>query len=153
MDAVTVHDMRPLGSGQALAVDLIDLLRLFETEVRALSWACRDVWCLGDRADEFYRAAQAGATLDGDALLRLASGVYQVIDGEFIGTASNDSRPRLVVVAEDSTYYIVASAEPELLERVRQRFSDVRASPEWAEHYAEASAAPDTRRRQAFRDA
>jgi len=137
MEAVTIHDMRPLGTGQVLAADLIELLRLFEPEVRALFWVCRDVWCLGDRADEFRRASEAGRMLEGSELLRLASGVYQVIDGEFIGTAPNGSRPQLVIVAEDSTYYVLASSDPEVLDRVRLRFSDVRVSPEWAEEYAE----------------
>lgn len=143
MEAVTIHDMRPLGSGRGLAVDLIDLLRLFEPEVRTLSWVCRDVWCLGNGAHELHRASEAGAVLDGSEMLRLASGVYQVIDGEFVGAPQGGTPPRLVVVAEDSTYYMVSSAEPELLDRIRQRFSDVRPSPEWAEQYAERALAPD----------
>ena len=74
MEAVTIHDIRPLGGGRVLAVDLIDLLRLYEPEVRALSWACRDVWCLGDRADDFHRASDADGVVDGGELVRLASG-------------------------------------------------------------------------------
>ena len=137
MEAVTIHDLRALGDGRVLAVDLIDRLCLFEPEVRTLHWACRDVWCLGDGADEFHRAAETGVALDGGELLRLASSVYQVIDGEFVGTLPNGIWARLVVVAVDSTYYVVASSAPELLDRVRQRFSQVRASPEWAEQFAE----------------
>lgn len=134
MEAVTIHDLRPLGSGQVLAVDLIDLLRLFEPEVLALTWTIGgDLWCLGDGATEFEQVGESGAALGGGELLRLASGVYQVIDGEFVGTPPGDARPRLVLVAVDSTYYVVASPDPELLERVRERFSDVRASLEWAE--------------------
>jgi hypothetical protein len=118
VESLTIHDMRPLGSGRVLAVDLIDLLRLFEPEVRALSWTCGgDLWCLGDGTAEFERVSESGAPLDGGELLRLASGVYQVIDGEFVGTPPGGTRPRLVIVAEDSTYYVVASPEPELLGR------------------------------------
>lgn len=135
MEAVTIHDMGRLGDGHLLAVDLVDLVRLFEPEVRELSWTCRYVECVGNAAYELYRAAETGAALDGADLLRLASGVDQVIDGEFIGTPVGGARPRLVIVAEDSTYYVVASAEPGLLDRVRQRFSDVRPSPEYAEEY------------------
>ncbi len=135
--------MRPLGDGRVLAVDLIDLLRLFEPEVLSLSWTCRGVWCLGDGAREFERVSESGAVLAGGELLRLASGVSQVIDGEFVGTQPGSPAPRLIVVAEDSTHYVVASPEPELLGRVRQRFSEVRASPEWAAQYAEPGAAAD----------
>lgn len=143
MEAVTIHDMRLLGGGQFLAVDLIDVLRLFEPEVHALSWKCAGVWCTSENADEFNRASEAGVPLDGKELLRLASGAHQVIDGEFVGTPRGGTVPRLVIVAEDSTYYLVASPEPEFLDRVRRHFSDVRASPEWAEQHAEPSAAPD----------
>jgi hypothetical protein len=143
MEAVTIHDMRHLGGGRVLAVDLIDLLRLFESEVRTLCWACRDVWCMGDGAKELHQAAETGAGLDGRDLLRLAAGVFQVIDGEFVGIPPGGTRPRLVVVAEDSSYYVVATSERSFLDLVRQRFSDVRPSPEWAEQYAESPPTAD----------
>lgn len=133
MEALTIHDVCDHG----LAFDLIDLLRLYESEVLALSWICRGVWCLGDGATEFEQVSESGIVLDGEDLFRLASHVYQVIDGEFVGMARNRSEPRLVVVAEDSTYYVVMSPDSELLARIRKRFSDVRTSPEWAAQFAE----------------
>jgi hypothetical protein len=83
VEAVTIHDLRPLSGGQVLAVDLIDILRLCESDVLLSSWRLRNVDCAGDLADEFMRLGESEATVNGQELVRLASGVYQVIEGDF----------------------------------------------------------------------
>ncbi|MCI0459896.1 MAG: hypothetical protein L0Z62_23340 [Gemmataceae bacterium] len=85
MPAVTVHrSCEPNGGG--LEFDLIDLLRLAEPEVRASTWRCRCVECEGERADELHQVSDSGAVITGDELLRLAAGVYQTIEGDFVAT-------------------------------------------------------------------
>jgi hypothetical protein len=79
VEAVTIHDLRPLGGGQVLAVDLIDILRLCEPDAVASSWRISYVECVGELAEAFMRLGDANATVSGPELLRLAAGVYQVI--------------------------------------------------------------------------
>jgi hypothetical protein len=139
LEAVTIHDMRPLGDGQVMAVHLIDILRLWEPEILASSWRVSCVDCLGDLADEFVRLGDANGTISSPELLRLASGVCQVIEGDFEAYRPHEEQPWLVVRAIDSTLYVVITEDAQLLDRVRSRFSDVRPAPEEAEPYV----APD----------
>jgi hypothetical protein len=134
LEAVTIHDVRPLSGGQVLAVDLIDILRLCESDVLVSSWRLRDVDCLGDLADEFMRLGESEATVSGPELVRLASGVYQVIEGEFEAYHPGEATFWLVVRAIDSTLYVVITEDQDLLARVRARFRDVRPLPEDAEY-------------------
>jgi hypothetical protein len=74
--------------------------------------------------------------MTGAEMLQWTAEWQQVIDGEFIGTRDGESSPWLVVVAEDSSYYVVLARESSTLDRVKERFREVRPSPEWAEQYA-----------------
>lgn len=136
MHAITIHDMQEHEGFRWLAVDLIHILRLFEPEVTASLWQCRRFWCIPPTGDEVRDDSEEGKRMAGTELLVWAAGWQQVIDGEFIGTREGDGLPWLVVLAEDSTYYVVLARESSSLDRVRQHFRDVRQSPEWAEQYA-----------------
>ena len=130
MYAVTVHDLNRLDRGSVLAFDLVDILRLDERGVVESEWRCRRVECMGEQAAALYAASDGGATIPGDVLLRLASGVDQVIDGDFAGLRPGDQSPWLLVRAIDSTFFVVASEDEGWLGRVRERFRDVRDAPE-----------------------
>jgi hypothetical protein len=130
MEAVTIHDLRPSGGVRILAVDLIDILRLCEPEVAASSWRLHAVECFGDLAGDLERLAESDAMISGQELLRLASGVHQIIWGDFEAYQAGEDRFWLVVRAIDSTVYVVITEDQQLLERVRARFQDVRSSPE-----------------------
>ena len=136
MHAVTIHDVREINGGRLLAFDLLDILKLYELEVGTSSWEYRNVWCIGRDGNELSLGTETANTLTGTEILRFASEVQQTIDGEFVGTRKGESRPWLIVVAEDSTYYVVVVRNAQLLERVKKRFTDVRISPEWAKQYA-----------------
>jgi hypothetical protein len=124
--AVTIHDIRD----RVLAFDLIDILRLAGPDAEASSWRCRNVECTGDLAEELHRASDAESALTGVEMLRLAVGVVQVIDGEFEAYRPDEHRPWLVVRAIDSSEYAVVTQDERLLARIRERFRDVRDSPD-----------------------
>jgi hypothetical protein len=130
MQAVTIHDLRAFGAGKVLAFDLIDILRLAEPDVISSSWRCRNVECTGDLADELHHASDVEMEVTGQDLLRLAAGVRQVIDGDFAAHRGADSRPWLVVRAIDSSCFVVITHDESLMKQVRERFRDVRDSPD-----------------------
>ena len=136
MLAVTIHDMQEREGGGWLAVDLIHVLKLFEPEVLASSWQCRHFWCIPRFGNEARDGSEQGTWMSGPEVLHWAAGWQQVIDGEFIGIRETEKSPWLVVLAVDSTYYVVLARETRFLDRVRERFKDVRPSPEYAEQYA-----------------
>lgn len=130
--AVTIHDARD----HILAFDLIDILRLAGTDVESSSWRCRNVECTGDLAEELHRVSDAGSTLSGTEMRRLAGGVLQIIDGDFEAYSAGEMRPWLVVRAIDSSEYAVITRDDRLLARIRERFRDVRDSPDDAAYIA-----------------
>src|SRR4051812_33080297 len=105
--AVTIHDIRD----GVLAFDLIDILRLAEPDAGSSGWRCRNVECTGDLAEELHRVSEADLAVSGGEMLRLASGVRQVIDGDFEAYRPNDTRPWLVVRAIDSSEYAVITQD------------------------------------------
>jgi hypothetical protein len=132
MHAITIHDIR----NGLLAFDLLDILKLYEADIYASSWKCRNVWCIHKDGRELHLFSEKPKALTGKEMLQFATEVQQTIDGEFIGTREGESRPWLVVVAEDSTYYVVLVRNLQHLELVKSRFNDVRDSPLWGEQYA-----------------
>ena len=130
--AVTIHDTRD----RVLAFDLVDILRVVGLDAKSSSWRCRSVECTGDLAAELHRVSVSGSTLSGAEMFRLAGGVFQVIDGDFAAYRLGETRPWLVVRAIDSSEYAVITQDERLLARVRERFRDVRDSPEDAAYVA-----------------
>jgi len=94
------------------------------------NWQCRDVDCLGDSASSLMSLAESGASLSGDALLALARGVYQIIDGDFVATRPGDEKQWLAIRAVDSSFYVVVTDDEAAIAAVWRRFRDVRESPE-----------------------
>jgi hypothetical protein len=74
-------------------------------------------------------ASDAGSVLSGAEMLRLAGGILQVINGDFEAYRAAETRPWLVVRAIDSSVYVLITQDENLLQRVRERFRDVRDSP------------------------
>ena len=126
MLAVTIHDLHERGF---LAFDLIDILRLAESETRASIWECRGVECVGKLADELHSVPDAAGRISGSELLRLAEGVHQVIDGTFKAYRGEEISEWLEIQAVDSTMYVVVTGDNELVGRIREWFRDVRESP------------------------
>lgn len=94
--AVTIHDVRALGGGRVLAFDLIDILRLAGPEAESSYWRCRNVQCNGALAEELHRVSEAGSALPGAEMLRLAGGVFQIIDGDFEAHRLGETQPWLL---------------------------------------------------------
>lgn len=142
MEAVTIHDTQPLGTITVLAYDLADLLALAGSDALTSSWSCEMVECLGPGAEELRRVAEAGP-ISGSRLAELAAGVTQTIDGVFEATLPGEDRPWLVLRCIDGCYFVLVTRSAPLLAAVRERFRDVRPSPEDAAWYAEPGAAAD----------
>jgi len=132
MGAVTVHDADPLRN---VLVDLADLLRLDEKKVLSSTWICNSVECNGERAMDLERVSDTGASVGGTELLHLVSGVFfQVIDGVFAAIRKGEQRPWLLIRAIRSSYYVLVTNDDDFLAKVRERFRDVRDSPEDADY-------------------
>lgn len=125
MEAIRIYKRRSYGDSQILAVDLIDILRLKEANVRASWWRLANVECVGPLADEFMQLGDEEATVSGEELLRLAAGVDQVIEGDFEAYWPGEAAPWLVVHAVDSTFYEIITKDRDLLNQLKARFHTV----------------------------
>ena len=77
---------------------------------------------------ELHVAADRGNAIGGNELLRIAGGVTQVIDGDFLAFSSSENAPWLRIRAIDSSLFLVATSDADLLDRIRAAFHDVRDS-------------------------
>jgi len=137
MYAVTIHDTHQEEGWQGiLSVDLSNILRLYEGDVLACSWQCRDYWCIPPSGDECRDDSQLGQRMSGAEFMEWTGRWQQVIDGEFVGTQEGDSRPWLIILARDSSYYVVVAAQPDRLAPVKAHYRDVRDSDHWSARYS-----------------
>lgn len=127
MAAISIQDT---GADGVLRFDLIDLLRLVGPAAAASQWMCRGVEATGNLAGELHDAADHETPLSGADLLRIASGVLQVIDGDFEATAESGRPPWLRIRAIDSSEFVVITNDPGVLARIRAAYDVVRDSPE-----------------------
>jgi hypothetical protein len=130
MHAIRIHDLAPQGF---LAFDLKEILNALGPRGLTASWTVGGVpsqgqgfSATGKGADEMEEFARSGARLSGRHLARMARNVVQVIWGEF--TAFEDSfsaHPWVVLIAYDSSWWEVRSAEAALIDRVARAFRQV----------------------------
>jgi hypothetical protein len=126
---MTTISIRDRAANGTLALDLVDLLRLAGPTVVTTQWTCRGVEAVGYLADDLHRAADHGDIVDGRDLLRIASGVSQVIDGEFQSVSAPSMRPWLRILVIDSTEFVVITSDAGVLARIRAAYHDVHESP------------------------
>jgi hypothetical protein len=91
--------------GSRLSFDLKDVLAVLGGAVWESQWRVSRLWCMGERTEEFEAYAEQGQLLSGDLLVELASGVFQVIDGDFEAFRSNAEKPWLIIRAIDSHWF------------------------------------------------
>jgi hypothetical protein len=122
MHGVTISNINRRGA----EINLIDVLGIFRDRVASSSWAIAGVEALGaDSATQLNAYSDEEATIDGEELLRLASEVTQVIDGNFTGFQIAQDDPWIIIYAVDSSSYDVLTDEQAVLEAIRSRFNDV----------------------------
>jgi hypothetical protein len=122
MTGLEIRDRTPAG---VLAFDLRDILTAIGPRIRALTWSCSDLECVGEAAEELHRVADEGTQVDGVMLENLAGSISQVIDGRFTGRVRSDAPPEIVIQAVDSTLWEVFG-DPDALSGIQRRFSDVK---------------------------
>ena len=110
----------------ALAFDLVDILRAIGPQAEQSIWKIEGLECFGDAAELLHDISDNGRTIDGKKLVRLADQVYQTIDGYISGYRNDtDEQPWIIVRAVDGTSFDVECADPVVLDRLRQRFNTV----------------------------
>lgn len=122
MRGIRIKDLHEKGF---LSFDLRHILDLLGERAMLSSWLATEVWATGDAALELEHLANGQVFIEGATLIRLASNVVQVIDGEFSAFEKGCPLPWVVICAVDSSYYEVFSADSSVLEKVRGSFRQV----------------------------
>ncbi len=139
---VSIHDAHPGGD---LAVDLRDVLEALGDAVAKSEWVATLLDCSGEKVqplcDEVEAARPAGVKLDGARLLAVAEEAGVTNDAILFGYPAGSpdlAKPRhlraeflgsdaqLLVESVEGAFFVVAAKEKKLIERVRERFEDVR---------------------------
>ena len=125
------------GDGEWLGFDLRAVMRAVGPHAD-LRWSLSDVefncdvtpvWPEGTQAVQEASQQAQGFPLDWEAMDRLADTCNQIIDGRFVGY-DDSGRPQLMLLADDSTYWIVWATSTDVLDAVRSAFAGVEDYPE-----------------------
>ncbi len=130
MQAITIHDKEDHG---VLALDLIDIIRVISTYIENYEWCISNVWCITKNGEEVPEFSEPTGI---PQLTKFAEDCIQIIDGEFIGIDKYTKVKSVVIVAADSTYWVVLSDHEYILQQIDRAFIDVRGSDEWSANYA-----------------
>jgi hypothetical protein len=142
VQVLTIHDH----IDSRLAFELKDVLRALDNYVDRWSWCITELDCFGGESEAVCQAVEAthgsGIWLSSTELRKLAAGIAQTIDGQFIaypkeidrrtvdpGAAWGEfpaSRAELFIHAVDSTFFEIFVKDPEIAVRLQQTFKDVR---------------------------
>ncbi len=122
---------------RVLAFDLKDILSALRPKATRSFWSVGAVEegapdgldVTGEVAAELEGLAQSGERVNGRRFLKLAQRIRQVIWGEFRGYDSPSSTtPWIIIIAFDSAWFEVRSADEDALARLKAAFKDVRPS-------------------------
>lgn len=90
--------------------DISGFLPHIDNFVHLDTWHITIEQCLGDRAGEIERLSSSGYLLSDTAFRSLYNGIYQTIDGHFIGLSGG--KPMIELLAFDSSFWEVAGPPP-----------------------------------------
>ncbi|UIJ82980.1 hypothetical protein [Rhizobium leguminosarum] len=134
MTTLRIYDL----TGDVLAVDLWDLLRLMAPQSMQSNWTISTVkssipghgWfeATGEGGEQLERLAQQNARLSGSDLAALASNTRQLIWGEFVGSSPAEADEKWVTIrAADGTFFEIETEDETVLNEIKLNFKDVRA--------------------------
>jgi hypothetical protein len=86
--------------------DIASLLTDVDRFVQPDTWRITIDWCMGDRALEIQQLTASGLSMPDGEFRTLYRGVYQTIDGHFIGLAAGE--PLFELRAVDSSFWEVS---------------------------------------------
>lgn len=132
MQTITIHDLHD--ERNVLAFDLRDLLALLSPAALEAEWtvahpACEEFFATGEGGAALEKLAAETAMVSGKDLLALANDTQQVIWGDFMGASQN--RPGQIwttIRAVDSSFYEITTSDSEVLDKVKDHFTDVRSA-------------------------
>lgn len=123
MRAVTITDRT--AEGRLLNFDLVNILELLGHDIKDSRWEITDVESVGASSDNLHELSDSRAVVTGEALMQLAKGLDQIIDGKFVGYHNGQNVPWVVIRAVDSAAYDVESNDEEVMRQIKQRFKNV----------------------------
>ena len=105
--------------------ELVDLLVSLGMRAANSTWYCNNVECLGDGAQEMYVYDDGHLPISGSELIKIASRIYQTIDGYFKAYENGETQPWLIIRAVDGAGFDVESSDASALETLRQHFPNI----------------------------
>lgn len=119
MYGITVSEFDDRG---ILKIELRHILTALGERAIACNWLVEGVEAIGPEAENLQEISDTFATLAGDALINLANGVGQIVDGKFSAFDKDAEAPWIVVSAVDSSAYDITSTDLNQLHELRHRF-------------------------------
>jgi hypothetical protein len=131
MQTLQIHDSQPSGFA---VVDPRSVLKLLGERALQAFWRVagvarydEDVMIVGDEAaDRLEALSHSQSLVPGTVLVELVNQTGQVIWGEFRAYLRDETEPWMIVRAIDGSWCEIETQDEQVLELVRQSFTDVR---------------------------
>jgi hypothetical protein len=103
--------------------DLHDILVALGERAIDSTWLGSGVECFGENADELYAYTDHELPISGHDLLRITSGIYQTIDGDFKAFDKGVTPHWLFIRAWDGCGFYFETDDPQIKELMKNEFS------------------------------
>jgi hypothetical protein len=107
-------------------VDLNDILIVIGKVGRASVWLASSVECLGNSAEILHKISDEKEKIAGEEFYKIASNVYQVLEGCFEAFNEDNPKPWLIIRSIRGDEFDIETRNKELLEKIRNSFKDVK---------------------------
>lgn len=121
MKGITISDEKD----NVLSFDLVDILNFIGEKAICSKWKVSYVECNGRTAEELHKISDEKILISGKHLFLIASNLLQTIDGKFEAFLGNELIPWLIIRAVDSSEFDVETDDFDVLQKIRQSFSNV----------------------------
>lgn len=116
-------------------LDLHGILAALGERALSSNWLGNNIECLGESAPELYSYTDHEQTITGYDLLRITSGIYQTIEGDFKAFDQGSTSHWFYIRAWDGGGFYIEVNDPELKERLKNQFQAVEDIEEMHHHY------------------
>jgi tetratricopeptide (TPR) repeat protein len=105
--------------------DLYELLMTLGDRALKSLWLGSDVDCRGEKADELYGLIDQNLSIQGDDLLRIASGIQRTVRGDFQAFDPGAESPWIFIRAWEGSGFYVETNDRKIKKRLKSQFRSI----------------------------
>lgn len=107
-------------------IDLQEILNIIGDAGKFSHWKISSAECFGENAEKLHKISDDEEIISGEEFYKLASGIYQTLDGTFEAFSFNENLCWLLIRAIRGDEFDIETKDEELSNKFRKSFQNVK---------------------------